>query len=157
MTLDADDETALAEHVRAERVRFVFIQSAIPILFSPLAATLLSAALWHVVDHVRLLVWTIGVAAIAVGRVALIRTYPAETPTVAVVKRWEMTFIASILLVDLWWGIGALFLLVPDAQGERALVFCFLMLMAGGHSASYAAHPATVLLGVLALVVPITV
>ncbi len=157
MTLDADDETVLAEHVRAERVRFVFIQSALPILFSPLAATLLSAALWHAVAHVRLLVWTIGLAVIAVARVALIRTYPAQTPSVAAVKRWEKTFVASILLVDLWWGFGALFLLVPDAQGERALVFCFLMLMAGGHSASYAAHPVTVLYGVLALVTPITI
>jgi diguanylate cyclase (GGDEF)-like protein len=155
MPLDAEDEAALAEHVRAERVRFVFIQSAIPILFSPLAASLLSAALWHAVDHARLLVWTIGLAVIAAGRVALVRGYPAQTPSVAAVRRWELTFVLSILLVDLWWGVGVLFLL-PAGPAEQALAFCFLMLMAGGHSASYAAHPATVLLGVLALVVPIT-
>ncbi len=155
MLLDSGDDTALAEHVRAERVRFVFIQSAIPILFSPLAATLLSAALWPSVGHLRLLVWTLGLVVIAAGRVALIRTYPAATPSVAAVKRWELTFVISILVVDLWWGGGALTLL-GSSQGDRALVFCFLMLMAGGHSASYAAHPATVLLGVLALVLPIT-
>lgn len=40
---------------------------------------------------------------------------------------------------------------------ERALVFSFIMLMASGHSASYAAHPATVTLGVLALTIPITI
>jgi diguanylate cyclase (GGDEF)-like protein len=150
------DEVALAEHVRAERVRFVFIQSAIPILFSPLAATLLTVTIWDAVAHARLLIWTIGLALIALGRVALIRTYPKTAPGPGRVRAWERTFVASILLVDLWWGLGALTLLVPDAPAERALVFSFLMMMAGGHSASYAAHPATVLLGVLALVVPVS-
>jgi len=55
--------------------------------------------------------------------------------------------------VDLWWGGGALFLL-PDSSAHQALIFAFLVLMAGGHASSYAAHPPTVLLGVLALVLP---
>jgi diguanylate cyclase (GGDEF)-like protein len=62
----------------------------------------------------------------------------------------------SITIVGLWWGVGVLFLL-PATPAQRALVFAFVMLMAGGHSASYAAHPATVTLGVLALTLPITV
>jgi diguanylate cyclase (GGDEF)-like protein len=36
-------------------------------------------------------------------------------------------------------------------------VFCFVMLMASGHSASYAAHPATVVAGTLALTLPIMI
>ncbi|HTJ46404.1 MAG TPA: GGDEF domain-containing protein [Kofleriaceae bacterium] len=154
-TPDEASEAVLAEHVRAERVRFVFIQSALPILFSPVAASLLAFTIWSWVDHTRLVVWTIGLAVIACGRVALVRTYPAVSPSASRVRAWERTFVGSILLVDLWWGIGALTLLVPDQPAERALVFSFLMMMAGGHSSSYAAHPATVLLGVLALVVPI--
>jgi diguanylate cyclase (GGDEF)-like protein len=46
---------------------------------------------------------------------------------------------------------------VPGALTESAIVFCFVMLMAGGHTASYSAHGPTVVLGVLALVLPITV
>jgi len=37
------------------------------------------------------------------------------------------------------------------------VVFAFVMLMAGGHTASYSAHPFTVVAGVLCLTVPITV
>jgi diguanylate cyclase (GGDEF)-like protein len=73
------------------------------------------------------------------------------------IRRWERIFIASIMLVDLWWGFGALLLMPPDALIVDAVVFAFVMLMAGGHAASYAAHPFTVLAGVLCLVVPITV
>jgi diguanylate cyclase (GGDEF)-like protein len=57
------------------------------------------------------------------------------------------------VVVDLWWGAGALCLL-PDSSAHQALIFAFLVLMAGGHASSYAAHPPTVLLGVLALVLP---
>jgi diguanylate cyclase (GGDEF)-like protein len=47
--------------------------------------------------------------------------------------------------------------LLPGPLAAQVLVFAFLMLMAGGHAASYAAHSLTVSLGVLALAVPITV
>jgi diguanylate cyclase (GGDEF)-like protein len=74
------------------------------------------------------------------------------------IRRWERIFIASIMVVDLWWGLGALLLLPPqDVLIVDAVVFAFVMLMAGGHAASYAAHPFTVVAGVLCLVLPITV
>jgi diguanylate cyclase (GGDEF)-like protein len=153
----AQSEAALADFVRGERVRFVFVQSAIPIFFSPAAAALLSFALWDVVSRARLVAFTGGLTLIAVLRVTLVRSFPKATTDVLLVKRWEQIFVASIVLVDLFWGIGGLFLLVPDSLAYRGLVFTFLMLMAGGHSASYSAHPLTVILGVVALVVPISV
>jgi diguanylate cyclase (GGDEF)-like protein len=149
-------EHELAEHIRAERVRFVFIQSLLPIIFSPLAAAILSLALWNDVNHTLLVTWTGGLVAIALVRGLLIRQFSRLPPEQQDVKRWERVFVTSIMAVDLWWGIGAL-LLLPSTPAERALVFSFVMLMAGGHTASYSAHPATVTLGVLALTLPITV
>jgi len=57
-------EHALAEHIRGERVRFVFIQSALPIVFSPLAAVILSVSLWNAVEHRLLMWWTAGLVAL---------------------------------------------------------------------------------------------
>lgn len=147
---------ALAEHIRSERVRFVFIQSALPIIFSPLAAAILSLTLRDVVSRTLLIGWTSGLALIAVGRFVLVRVFANLDPDAVDIQRWEGIFIGSIVVVDLWWGIGAL-LILPGGLTERAVVFCFVMLMAGGHTASYSAHPATVLIGMLALTVPITV
>ena len=45
----------------------------------------------------------------------------------------------------------------PDALIVDAVVFAFVMLMAGGHIASYSAHPFTAVAGTLCLTVPITV
>ena len=40
---------------------------------------------------------------------------------------------------------------------HSSVIFAFVMLMAGGHTASYSAHPFTVVAGVLCLTLPITV
>ena len=152
-----DTELGLAEHIRAERIRFVLIQSALPIVFSPLAGAILAVALWHVVERDRLLWFAGGLVVIALQRLVATWLFPKPPPTGAALRRWEAIYIASILLVDLWWGFGALWLIVPGALTESAVVFCFVMLMAGGHTASYSAHGPTVVLGVLALTAPITV
>ena len=153
---DAASEAALAEHIRAEQLRFVFIQSPLPMMFSPAAGLLLLYAVWSDVPHDRLIAWCAGLAVIAAVRVGLIGAFPKSNPGPTLVARWERIFVTSIVLVDAWWGVGAPFLLAPHQPAQQALVFCFLMLMAGGHMASYAAHPLTVTLGVLALVLPIT-
>jgi diguanylate cyclase (GGDEF)-like protein len=155
-TPDSASEHALTELIRAERVRFALIQSIVPIFFSPIAAAILVLALWSSVDRGRLLIWAAALLVIALVRVALVRSFRASSPSELEVRRWERIFVVSILAVDLWWGIGGLFLLTPSLA-EQALVFCFIMLMAGGHTASYSAHPPTVAVGVLALVLPITV
>jgi diguanylate cyclase (GGDEF)-like protein len=152
-----DTELGLAEHIRAERIRFVLIQSALPIVFSPLAGAILAVALWHVVDRDRLLGFAGGLVLIALQRLVATWLFPKPPPTGKALRRWEAIYIGSILLVDLWWGFGALWLIVPGALTESAIVFCFVMLMAGGHTASYSAHGPTVVLGVLALTAPITV
>ena len=154
--LAQDAERALAEHVRAERLRFVFIQSALPIIFSPLAAAILSLTLWQAADRPLLVGWTIGLVVIAAGRVMLVGRFARAPQDSVDVRRWERIFVTSIVVVDVWWGIGAVALL-PTGLTERAVVFTFVMLMAGGHTASYSAHPATVVIGVLALTLPITV
>jgi diguanylate cyclase (GGDEF)-like protein len=154
--LDRGSEHALTEFIRAERVHFALIQSAIPIFFSPLAAAILARTLWAHVDHLRLVVWPVGLLVLAILRVALIRAFPQQANEQQV-RRWERIFVASILAVDLWWGVGALFLLPGAPLAQQAIVFCFVMLMAGGHTASYSAHPLTVLVGVLTLALPITV
>jgi diguanylate cyclase (GGDEF)-like protein len=153
----AASEHALAEHIRGERVRFVFIQSALPIVFSPIAALILSITLWHDVDHPLLMRWTAGLIALGLIRIGINIGFARAVAGERETRRWERIFITSIMLVDLWWGFGALLLLPHDALIVDAVVFAFVMLMAGGHTASYSAHPFTVIAGVLCLTVPITI
>jgi diguanylate cyclase (GGDEF)-like protein len=150
-------EHELAEHIRGERVRFVFIQSALPIVFSPIAAVILSFTLWGAIDHTLLTRWAAGLIALGLMRIGTNIGFARAVAGEREIRRWERIFIASIMLVDLWWGFGSLLLLPNNALIVDAVVFAFVMLMAGGHTASYSAHPFTVVAGVLCLTVPITI
>jgi diguanylate cyclase (GGDEF)-like protein len=150
-------EHALAEHIRGERVRFVFIQSVLPIVFSPLSAAILSLTLWNHVDRKLLAWWTAGLVGLCFVRIGTNIGFARAVAGEREIRRWERIFIASIMLVDLWWGFGSLLLLSPDELIVDAVVFAFVMLMAGGHTASYSAHPFTVVAGVVCLSAPITV
>src|SRR5262249_43413715 len=99
--------------------------------------------------------WVGALFVIALLRIALVRSYPPVDPEPAGVRRWERVFVASIMVVDLTWGLGAVYLM-PEAPELQVLVFAFAMLMACGLASSFAAHPATVVLGVLALALPVT-
>src|SRR6476659_5334183 len=103
---DADSEYALAEHVRAERVRFVFIQSALPIVFSPIAAVVLALTLWSAIDHRRLVWFAVGAATIAALRIATTIRFRHADADEHDIRRWETFFVVSIMAVDLWWGAG---------------------------------------------------
>src|SRR5688500_11956307 len=89
----SDAESALSEQIHAERVRFVFIQSTLPIIFSPVSAAILSLTLWPAVDHDRLLIFTVGLVLIAIQRVLMTRAFPKPIPTGAALRRWERVYI----------------------------------------------------------------
>ncbi len=150
-------EAALASTIRSERVRFIFVQSALPIFFSPVGAGILPLAIWDMGDRQRLLYWNAGMILLALGRLALLMAFPRRRDSGPDMRWWEKAFGASIVIVGLWWGLGGLAPLVPDSPHQQAIVFAFLILMAGGTGASYAAHPTTVTLAVFSLAGPITV
>jgi diguanylate cyclase (GGDEF)-like protein len=104
-----------------------------------------------------MLYWTAGLVALAVLRISTNMGFGRAVAGEREIRRWEIIFIASIMLVDLWWGVGSLFLLSPNQLIVDAVVFTFVTLMAGGHTASYSAHPFTVVAGVLTLTLPITI
>ena len=153
----SDAEHALAQHIRTERVRFVYLQSPLAILFAPLSAAVLSVTLWNTISHTVLVVFVSVSAAIALFRTVLRSRFPDPPPQGDALDRWEWAFIVSITIVDLWWGVGALMLIEPGITAGNAIVFCFVMMMAGGQVSSYSAHPLIVVLGMLALTAPITV
>src|SRR3982751_1193354 len=86
-------EHELAEHIRGERVRFVFIQSALPIVFSPIAAVVLSVTLWGAVDHTLLTRWAAGLIALGLMRIGTNIGFARAVAGEREIRRWERIFI----------------------------------------------------------------
>ena len=144
------------EHVRAETVRAVYQQAIAAPFLTLLVTGLAATALWRVAPHERLFVWLGLIALLSVVRLGLVIAYRRSHPTPIHMIVWERAFVYTLVGICLVWGAGSL-IVMPASLAHRALIYFFLIGIAGGAVASYSAHPTACLLSVLCLMVPVTV
>mgnify|MGYP003709489153 FL=1 len=132
------------------------VQSPAGIIISPLACFCASLALMGQVELSRLVVWNIGMTALAALRLLIWSRSPRKDEVVSASHFWEWAFGLTMVCVALWWGVGSLFVLPGTTSGDL-LLFCVVMMMAGGTSSLYAVHPVATTASVLCLVIPISV
>jgi len=70
---------------------------------------------------------------------------------------WELAFLLSLAIVSLAWGVGGWAVMPRDSVLHQAVVYFFLMGIAGGAVASYSAHAAASAISMCALMVPATI
>ena len=144
MGLPADTTARVLEHrIRTETVRIVFAQSPAPIVISPLVAATMAWALWDVTEHARLTLWVALLAVFAAFRLTLLLLFRSRAQTQDL-RGWDRAFIGLYLALSVVWGLGALWVM-PGALGYEAIVFAFLMGMAGGAAVTYGIHKLSVL------------
>jgi diguanylate cyclase len=141
------------EKIHGEKVKLIFAQSPLPIIVSPLAAVALAAALWGTVDPRRLLWWNVALLVLAFVRAGMLIAF-RRRQGVFDARVWDRRFIILYLAIALLWGAGATWVM-PQPLALQAIVFAFLMGMAGGAAVTYGIHPASVL-GLLCVMLPAT-
>ncbi len=132
----------MRERVRAEQVRVIYQQAPPALLISVLVAAVLCFVLRDVADHARLKTWFSVVAMVALVRIALVRAFRRKDPQVGETRAWELAFLVSLGATGLAWGVGGWLLMPPRSLFHQAVLYFFLMGMAGGGVASYSAHAA---------------
>lgn len=146
----------LDAHIRAEQVRVVYQQAAPAQLLSIAAALVVAWALWSEADHTRMLWWLGVLIVVTLARVALSLAFQRLGPPPDRMPVWEITFVVSLGIVSLVWGLGG-WLVMPDSVVHQAIVFFFLMGVAGGAVASYSAHPVATGIAIVCLMLPATI
>jgi diguanylate cyclase (GGDEF)-like protein len=147
----------LDAHVRAERVRLVILQAPPAQLVSIVAVGVVCAVLWGVSDHARLITWFVIVTSFTIARIALALAFRARNPGSAQMRRWEAWFVATLAAVSLAWGVGGWLVMPPESPIHQAVVYFFLMGVAGGAVASYSAHTAATTVAICCLMIPATI
>ncbi|HXV90160.1 MAG TPA: GGDEF domain-containing protein [Gemmatimonadales bacterium] len=148
---------SLDAHIRAEQVRLVFQQAPAAQLLTLVAAALIAYALWDVGDRARLGVWFAAVTAITLVRLTLSLQFHRRTPAAEHMPWWEQAFIVSLAAICLAWGAGGWWIMPHGSLLHQALVYFFLMGIAGGAVATYAAHAVASAMAICALMLPATV
>jgi diguanylate cyclase (GGDEF)-like protein len=144
------------EHVRAETVRAVYQQALLAPFLTLLVAGLMGAALWRVSEHRPLLTWLGAIALLSLGRLALVLAYRRRAPVPIEMIAWERAFVLTLIAISLAWGVGGALLLPPGSLAHQAIIYFFLIGLAGGAVASYSAHPVACLVCLLSIMVPTT-
>jgi len=148
--------SSLEAHIRAEQVRVVFRQAPPAQLIAIVAAAIVGYLLWGVSDHTAITIWFALVASLTLGRIALSVAFHRRAPVAADTAPWETAFVASLTAVSLAWGLGGWLIMPAGSVVHRAVVYFFLMGVAGAAVATYAAHSVACVAAILALMVPAT-
>jgi diguanylate cyclase (GGDEF)-like protein len=147
---------AVDARVRAQQVGLVYQQAPLAVLITLVVAGLIGVMLWDLVARWRLLAWLGLTLCIAIARLALVLWWK-RSPAARSLEFWERLFVASLAATGLAWGGGALLIMPPQSVVHQAVLYFFLIGMAGGAVISYAAHARSAKVTIWTLMLPPTV
>ncbi len=105
----------LAERVRAEQIRMVYLHSPSTTGGSLVAGMFLIAVLWAAVSHATLLTWGGALAVHQTFRIISYRRYLAAKPTASQSRRWGRLYILATTIAGCIWGSAGLLFYVPES------------------------------------------
>ena len=146
-----------ADHIRAEQVRMLFQQAPPAQLLSIAAAGVVVWVLWNVGDRDLLRAWFTVITVVTLGRMFLAMAFQRRSPPSEAMPGWELAFLITLAIVSLAWGMGGWAIMPRSSVLHQAVVYFFLMGIAGGAVASYSAHAVASAISVCALMLPATV
>ena len=146
----------IEERVRSEVIDLLYGQVPLSAVISALVASILCALLWNVTRHDLLGAWWLVIVTLSAARLLLTFAYRRRSRETNV-RTWERRFIVTLIMTGVAWGIGAWAVMPKDSLAYQAVVYFFLMGMAGGAVANYSGHPRTATATVILVMLPATV
>jgi diguanylate cyclase (GGDEF)-like protein len=149
-------ERLVEEGMRADMAALLFEQTPLSAVISVLVAAVLCAILWNVTPRGLLLVWWAIVGTLAATRIWLAQAFKRRSGNDGM-HRWERHFFVTLFLTSAAWGFGGLAIMPRDSLEHQAMIYFFLMGLAGGAVANYSAHVVSVTTAVILVIAPMTV
>jgi diguanylate cyclase (GGDEF)-like protein len=151
---DSIEQIEGAGRLRAQQLSLVYSQTLRTQALSPVIAALVSATLWPVTDHRVLVAWVLVLAGISLWRHLLARSYRSAQVGPERIHIWERRFLVSLSSASAAWGIGGWAVMPPNSDAHQALVYFFVLGIAGGSSVVYAAHGRSVAVSISLILAP---
>lgn len=158
-TLPVTDESAspklaIGERVLADRLQLLFDQSFPAVFISVVVSLLVASVLWIPGNEHRVLTWFGLLTATSVLRLVLFLAWRRTRPTASAALSWERPYLATLMLSSFAWGLGAVWITPADSPVHQAIVFFFLVGMAGGALSVYSAMRLAAMATIAVLLLP---
>lgn len=142
---------------RADKLRLLYHQSFPAVFISLTSALLLSTILWSHLGQALILGWLGAIFLVSALRLSLFLGYRrAENDSTSFLS-WERPYFVLLLISALVWGLGCVWMMFQASLLHQAIIYCFLIGMAGGAISVYAAVQILVLTILAALLLPATI
>lgn len=142
--------------VNSDKLRLLVQQSYLGLFVSLVVSILLCWILWDYTDTTILLIWFGFMFLSTLVRLYLYLVHFRPQQNSQAPLRHARPYIAALIASTLIWGIGALFIMPKDSVLGQAFTMFILIGMAGGVLATYSAHRATAITGMLSILLPVT-
>jgi diguanylate cyclase (GGDEF)-like protein len=138
-TTHAEDE-AIAARTRMAQVKTIYRQANLSLSISLVIAVVWCFVLRDVASHSFLKGWLAIVFALAALRFVVVRAFYREERSIDDMPLWEFRFAVCLLASTLVWGIGGWLLMPSHSPLHQAVIYFFMMGMAGSNIVAFAAH-----------------
>lgn len=142
--------------VKSDKLRLLVQQSYLGLFVSLAVSLLVCWILWDYTDTRILLIWFGFMFLSTLTRLYLSLDYFRTQRTTQGTWQHARRYVAALIASTLIWGVGALFIMPEDSPLGQAFTMFILIGMAGGVLATYSAHRATAITGMLAILLPVT-
>ena len=157
MQADHGSEIPYATLVQADKLQLLYQQSFPAVFFSLLAGLMITAILWSHTSTVALVIWLAGIGAASIFRLLLFIAYSRARPEGEAVLAWAKPYLFTLMLSSSIWGMGSLWVMPKDSLLYPAIIYYFLIGMAGGALSVYSAIRSFAITTLVLVLVPITV
>jgi len=141
---------------RADRLRLLYRQSFSAALINAASALLLLPILWPHLDQMFILGWLGAIFLSCALRLSLFLGYRRSEHDGTSFFSLERPYLAVLSISSLVWGLGCAWMMSQVPILHQAIIYCFLIGMAGGAISVYSAIQTLVLTTVAALLLPAT-
>ena len=142
--------------VKTDKLRLLVQQSYLGLFVSLAVSILLCWILWDYTDTNTLLIWLGVMFFSTLTRLYLYLVHFRTRRNTQETLQRARPYIAALIVSTLIWGVGGLFIMPKDSVLGQAFTMFILIGMAGGVLATYSAHRATAIAGMLSILLPAT-
>jgi diguanylate cyclase (GGDEF)-like protein len=146
----------LQQRADACALELLFRHSYPAVFFSVINAALICFVLWPVQDHNLLAGWFSLITVSALIRFTVFKNYHRKKPEGVDLLSWEKPYFYSLIFSSLIWGIGAVAIMPEHSRLHQAIIFIFLIGMAGGAMSVYMARRKIVMYVISLILLPST-
>lgn len=118
----SDAPEDISGHLYAEQVRHLYRLSPAGYLGTLINSSIVTYALWNVVNNAVLAGWFTAVAAITLGRYLLYRAYSSSAFTIEAAHAWANRFFVGATAMGCMWGMLSVALFPRDSMPHQFLV-----------------------------------